>query len=199
MAKKVTADVPKFFDQIAPGGKYFKYSLVVLIILGLALISLVVMITLPLLTGGKFSNPVSRKFFVQPETTEAPKATPAPTLCPNYVIPTGKQLYRYSHGPKVVGPKIQTVEFDPLDPATGQKQTVTITVKNDSPVTSASLTLISDGDETQTAKFKLKEGTEVEGTWELSWQLKDSYKCRYAFKYNLESSTGNFESTQYIR
>lgn len=198
MAESPAVGVSKFFENIAPGGKYFRYSLAVLIALGLTVATLATMVILPLLTG-RFQNAVSRRFLSQIGRTPSPTPSPVPTTCPNYDIPTGKQEFKFSHGEKVVGPKIQTAIIDPLDPAAGQRQTITLTVKHDSPVTSAAATLLTDNSDNQTVKFRLKSGSNTDGTWEASWQMKDSYKCRYAIKFDLKSSTGDYGDTMHIR
>lgn len=199
MAENRRWRVSKFFEEIAPGGKYFKYSKVVLICLGFILVVLTTSLVLPLVTG-RYQNPLSDRILKHSGSTPAPKGVPLPTYCPNpnYEIPGGHQEYTWSHGPEVTGPKIQTTAIDPQDPKPGQKQTLTITVKTDSPVTSAQATLLTDTTE-QTVNFKLKNGSSTDGTWELSWSTKDTYKCRYGITFELKSDTGNFKETMHIR
>jgi hypothetical protein len=198
MSKSSGVDVSKFFEKIAPGGKYFKYSLAALIVLGLGVITLATLVFLPLLTGGKYQNTLSRQFLGKLDDASQPKGTPVPTACPNYNIPSGKQNFNFSVGNSVAGPKIQTAVIDPLDPATGQRQTVTLTIKHSSPVTFAEATLLTDNTQ-QSSKFRRISGTDTDGTWQLSWQTKDTYKCRYAIQFDLQSSTGNYNEVMHIR
>lgn len=201
MSNGPSVGVSKFFEKISPGGKYFKYSLGLLMVLVLTVTTLATMIVLPLLTGGKYQNPVSQrsqKILAQLGAVPSPTTQPIMTPCPGYHIPTGKQQYQWSHGPDVVGPKIGTMIIDPLDPSSGQKQTITVTIKNDSPVTSAGAILLTDNSE-QKGAFKLKDGSTTDGTWELTWQTRDSYKCQYAIRFDLKSTTGNYNEVMRIR
>lgn len=72
--------------------------------------------------------------------TLVPTPTPPHHL---YPLPGGVQEWQFSHGPGVTGPKIQTAIVDPLTPAKGGTQTVTITAKHDSAI-SATATLYTD-------------------------------------------------------
>lgn len=189
MAKSRKAGVSKFLEDIAPGGKYSKYSISVLIAIGVVMAVLATLNFIP--------TDQLKKIFGLPVPTPS-AAKPVKTVCPNYAIPKGAHTYLTSYGPGVTGPKRQTTTFDPLDPAVGQNQTVTVVLKNDSPVTDATATFFSDTT-SQIAKFKLISGTTSEGTWQLTWKIKDSYNCQYLIKFNFVSSTGTYNGEMRIR
>lgn len=121
-------------------------------------------------------------------------AVPAsrPTLPPRkiYPLPAGRQSWRFSQGRLVTGPKIQTATVDPVDAANGTTQTVTITVKHDSPV-SATVTVRTDTT-APSYPMKLIAGTLTDGTWEASWKVLDTHNYIYRINFLLQSSTGNW-------
>lgn len=109
-----------------------------------------------------------------------------------YKLPTGKQEYTGQYGSAAIGPKIQKAYIDPLDVKKGKKQTVTLLLKNESPVTSATATLITDHRNVP-GTFKLVNGTATNGTWQLTWTMDDTYDTTYQIYITLESSTGNWQ------
>lgn len=141
----------------------------------------------------------SQKSAISGDTQSAPNPTmeAVPTTIP-YKLPTGSQTYRFSNGESVVGPKIQTLIINPLDPAKSGSQTITLTIKHDSPVTSAVVTIITDNNESPLI-LKLTNGTDTDGTWTGNWTVNDTYNKRYGIKFSLKSSTGNYNNVMFIR
>ena len=125
-------------------------------------------------------------------------AKPTPGAPVIYPLPTGKQEYTGQYGPAAKGPKIQKAYVDPLTPKNGRKQTVTLLLKNDSPVTSATATLITDHKQVR-GSFTLVNGTSTDGTWQLTWTMIDSYDYTYQIYMTLESSTGTWQGALTFR
>lgn len=127
---------------------------------------------------------------------------PKPKIGPGgriiYPLPQGRQEYSVQYGPAATGPKIQKAVVDPLDPGKGGSQTVTLTVKNDSPVTSAEATLITDLRQTP-GTFRLISGTPTNGTWQLTWKIQDSYDLKYQIYLTLNSTTGGSDDALTFR
>ncbi len=193
-----------FINNLGPGGKYYRYTQVIVVILALTFLTLLTLLLLPYITGSKYQNPVSRLTGILPvrneKSTSIPPlntANPAPTL-PPYKLPTGTQTYNFGHGKDVTGPKIQTLIINPLDPAKGASQTITLSIKHDSPVTSAVVTIATDNKETPLT-LKLTGGTDKDGTWSGSYTVNDTYDRRYDIKFNIKSASGSYENVMHIR
>jgi hypothetical protein len=119
--------------------------------------------------------------------------TPTPTPGPIKSISSGKQIYNVSHGSAVKGPKIQQVTIDPQTPAPKEKQTVTLVIKNDSPLTEAVVYIQTDNRELS-FPLKLIEGNTQNGTWQGTWGISDTYNYTYYLRFNLKSPTGDYNS-----
>jgi len=143
-----------------------------------------------------FSNLLKR--FEKREKNIISVPTPIPTPRPIKDIPGGKQVYNVSNGDKVIGPKIQQITIDPQTPTKDEMQTITITVKHDSPVTEATLYLQTDNKETKLPMHFIK-GTKTDGTWETSGQIIDTYNYNYYFRFNLKSATGEYNDGPRLR
>jgi hypothetical protein len=124
-----------------------------------------------------------------------PVLTPTPIP---YTLPKGAQKYTFNHGSEVKGPKPVSVTIDPLDPKSGATQTITVDLVSDSPVTSSSLTIITDNNQKDITLEKIT-GDELKGTYQGSWQVDDSYENRYSFRFLLKSNTGTYDNTMYMR
>jgi len=125
--------------------------------------------------------------------TKVLEATPPPPhRPPPSEIPSGTQVYAFSYGDAVTGPHIQEATIDPQTPPPGTKQTVTLTVKNASPVTGVSATLFTDTQQ-HTYSFVLVKGTKTDGTWQGFWTVRDTYDYTYYLKFHLTSSTGTYD------
>lgn len=122
-----------------------------------------------------------------------PTVTPTPTPTPRPIkeLPGGKQVYNVSNGPKVIGPKIQQITLDPQTPSLEATQTVTIKVKNDSPVTEAIAYVQTDNKELRHI-MNLIQGTTTDGTWQASWKMSDTYNYTYYIRFDLKSATGEY-------
>ena len=134
------------------------------------------------------------KFFILPSskliTTPSVQVTPTPTKS-NKTLPSGGQIYRFSHGKEVIGPKIQTVNISNLTPSLKETQSITVVIANDSPVTDAQVTVSMD-EKKITYPLRLTQGTTTEGTWVASWNVSGTYDYQYSMNFDLKSSTGNY-------
>lgn len=120
--------------------------------------------------------------------------TPTPTRIPRRIspLPTGTQIWKFS-GRKIDShPAIQTATVNPLTPDTDATQTVTITAVSDASV-SATATVTTDTKK-QTVPMKLTSGSLTNGTWSVSWKLKDTYFYTYKIDFVLTSAAGNLTS-----
>lgn len=126
-------------------------------------------------------------------------ATPEPLPSkPPYVLPSGLQTYRFSHGKNVTGPKVQVVTFDPLDPQVGATQNITLEIESPTPLVSATITITSDNQE-KTLDFKRTGGDTLKGTYQASWQVDDTFDLKYSVRYLLLSANDKFDNTMYLR
>lgn len=108
----------------------------------------------------------------QGEPTPIPTPTPTPTK-----LIHGKDTYSVGGGGST-GPSISEVSFDPLDPAIGGTQIITVKISDTSPVTSAQVNVRTD---TKTTPVKLTRisGTDLGGIWEGRWVIPESYLYNY--------------------
>ena len=149
------------------------------------------------------------QFLLQKKSSTAPKdgsltltaptaPTPLPEKKPPYVLPTGAQTYRFSHGTNVTGPKPQLVTIDPLDPRSGSTQTISVVVHSTSAVQSVVVVIGTDHQE-KTLNLQLTSGDSQKGTYQGSWQIDDSYENKYSFRYILTAENSAFNNTMYVR
>lgn len=124
----------------------------------------------------------------------------SPELSPKPIKPigAGDQTFQFSHSPKVIGPKPQQVILSPIDPQENQSIKITVIIKNDSPVTKADLVIYTDND-TQTKELKLIDGDKTNGTWQAELKLNDTYQYIYKIYFDLQSTTGNYNSGLTLR
>lgn len=125
-------------------------------------------------------------------TSKIVKPSPKPTPRKIRPLPAGKKVFYFSRGSGVVGPKLQQVIVDPLTPERNSTQTVTATIKHDSPVTSAAVKLHTDN---MTVDFPLTlaSGSATNGTWTGTWQMTDTYNYTYYLQFFLQSATGEYD------
>jgi hypothetical protein len=168
--------------------------------------------TLPLLKQPRVYIPIAILFFVAVGVNafvffKGPKLfsqmfsltpTPTPDLRPIKEIPSGRQIYNVSNGSNVVGPKMQKIILDPQTPTPQEKQTVTITVKNNSPLTEAMAYIKTDNRELG-YPLTLIEGTKTDSTWQGSWKISDTYDHTYSIRFDLKSSTGEYNDSIVLR
>lgn len=115
-----------------------------------------------------------------------------------YTPPSGPQTYRFSHGKDVIGPKIQTMIIDPLDPKKGATQTITLTINSESPITKASIIVYSDSQE-KNIDLKLISGDFLKGDYQGFWQVNDTYNNKYALRYIIKAEKNTFDNITYFR
>jgi len=94
-------------------------------------------------------------------------------------LASGKQTYLGS-GSKTGAPKATEVVIDPLDPAQNATQTVTVKVisLDGTPVSEVEVNMITDNKE-KAYPLKLISGTNLDGSWQGTWTLEDSYDYLY--------------------
>ncbi|MFC1653589.1 hypothetical protein ACFL1M_01965 [Patescibacteria group bacterium] len=119
-----------------------------------------------------------------PSSNSKTKLDPTPTPKP---LPNGAQTYNYSHGNQVVGPKPTKVIIDPIDPNQGQKQTLTLKIPHDKPITNATATLNTDNNQKE-SKFENNGGD----LWIAEWIVDDSYEYTYKIKFEIQDSQETF-------
>lgn len=128
--------------------------------------------------------------------TPTPAATPAPTPTPR-PLATGRQEYTISSG-KEEGPRFTKLILDPIDPKPGQKQTVSVSVTNDEPVTQMQYILKTDTTETS-RDLSLSQGTATDGVWSGAWTIEDTYLYMYGAIIKAQSSNGTAIAEPYYR
>lgn len=103
--------------------------------------------------------------------------TAQPTPTPTKLF-HGKDTYIVSRGSQAKGPNISEISLDPLDPAVGATQVVSVKVTYDSPITDVMVKLRTD---TKTTNLTLTrtEGSELGGTWTTTWTVPESYLYNY--------------------
>jgi len=127
-------------------------------------------------------------FWIQKQTAlpeesqvEQPKGTPAEIVPTPTPTPTklfhGKDTYSVSGG-GMPGPAISEISFDPLDPAVGSTQIITVKMTDAQPITSAEVRVRTDT-KTTTVKLTRIDGTDLNGTWESRWVVPESYLYNY--------------------
>lgn len=158
------------------------------ILIGILLLIVVVLFTLQQIYTNKLNEQIDSS------GEHSPSATP----CIAKVLPGGKQIYTYSHGKNVLGPKLQIVTIDPLDPQKGQKITLTAEIKYDSPVTNATVFLVTDN-KTVEEKMRLISGEPNNGTWATEIEVNDTYLCTYELNFDLQSQTDNYKGGMVFR
>ena len=143
-------------------------------------------------------GPFKNKFAISTDN----KTEPEPTLSsPLKIKPLkpGEQSYILSHNQDVIGPNMTMVTLDPHDPTIGQTQTITATIKHSSPVTSATVKVISDNDQEAEEKLTLIEGDSMDGIWQATLETTDSRNYQYSIYFELLSSEGDWKDSIVLR
>mgnify|MGYP001558152017 CR=1 FL=1 len=124
--------------------------------------------------------------------SEPYKGTPKP-------LATGRQTYLIS-GSKKGAPKISEATIDPIDPKEGASQTFSVKALalEAGPIADVSVTMITDN-EKKTYPLKSISGTNLDGTWQGTWSLKDSYLYTYQAAIKAKSATSEWEVTLTFR
>lgn len=119
------------------------------------------------------------------------KSIPAPLPRPIAPLPSGKQSWKMTHGPGVIGPKIDTATVDPLTPDRDTMQTVTITAKHNAAITHVTAILVTDHTQKSVTMARTN-GSDTDGAWSASWQIGDTYDHTYQINFILQSATGDW-------
>ncbi len=132
-----------------------------------------------LIIGGVYiflSPSLRQKLFPKlgPQNVWVPsKPTPRP-------LAHGKQIYNISGGTKGA-PQMTKFIIDPIDPKPEETQTITIKARDSKPITEIKVTIITDNKNTPHTLERI-EGTELNGVWQGSWQIDDTYDYKYQAK-----------------
>jgi len=133
-----------------------------------------------------------------PNATTAPLiSTPSPTPTPK-PLPHGIQIYNFSHGKNVQGPKPLQVTIDPIDPKLNTYQRFSVKIKHSQPVTSAQIILITDN-YSQTIPLSLKSGTNLDGIWTAKYKITHNYNYHYQIKMIFSDSQTQFKGALTFR
>lgn len=114
-------------------------------------------------------------------------------------LPKGTQTYTFSYGDAVQGPKPQTLTINPLSPDSGQPQSITIAIRNTTPVTDVSVFTTTDTKNEVRHTLTRTGGTPTDGAWEGSWTLDDSYLSRYYIRLYIKSNKNIYNEIMKFR
>lgn len=114
------------------------------------------------------------------------------------MLPGGKQLYRFSHGVEVKGPKINTLTISELTPKKGQRQTLTIEIESESEVSTVKFAMRTDNQE-KILVFKKIEEAEGKSKWETAWMVDDTMEERYQLGVEIANETENYSDVLIFR
>lgn len=112
---------------------------------------------------------------------------PTPTPTPTKLV-HGKDTYSVSGGGGS-GPSISEVTFDPLDPAVGSTQIISVKVSDPTAVLSVIVNVRTDT-KTTTVELQRVNGTEIGGTWEGRWIVPETYLYNYIPTVIAKSNSG---------
>ncbi|MCD6347548.1 MAG: fibronectin type III domain-containing protein [Bacteroidales bacterium] len=117
----------------------------------------------------------------------ASATTTLPEVCSDSV-PSGKQVYFVRTQNQ---PQIMQIDINPLDVEFGETQLVTVKARdtNDNPITQVNGKALLDNG-SQSFSLALIDGTDLNGTWEGSWVLQDTYCTTYMLIITATSATG---------
>lgn len=121
------------------------------------------------------------------EATPPPTPTPTPTK-----LFHGKDTYIVSRGSQATGPNVSEITFDPLDPAVGGQQIISVKASYSTAISDVSVKLRTDT-KTTTLKLELAEGTNLGGTWKTTWTIPETYLYNYAA--TIEATSGKEVTT----
>lgn len=124
----------------------------------------------------------------QPSPKPSPTPSPSPLPSPK-PIPHGKIGFTVSQSDKTK-PQLNQGSLNPYDPTQGSLQTVTISAKDEQPITQVTAVLKTDNTVSQPVSFKLIDGSATDGTWQGSWTVADTYLYTYNLVLTAVSSRG---------
>ncbi len=122
--------------------------------------------------------PTTTEVETQQTVSEAFVPPPTPTPTPTKLF-HGRDTYVVSRGAQATGPDVSEITFDPLDPAVGGQQIISVKASYSSALSDVSVKLKTDTT-TTTLKLDLAEGTNLGGTWKTSWIIPETYLYNYA-------------------
>lgn len=110
------------------------------------------------------------------KTSLSIKSAPTPTPTPTKLL-HGKETYHVSGGPPDA-PQLSAVTIDPLDPAVGTVQAISVNMASKYPVKTAFVTIRTDTKSTK-IPLTLTSGINTNGTWQASWTVPETYLYTY--------------------
>lgn len=113
-------------------------------------------------------------------------ASPKPTSSPK-PIPHGPIKLNFSQEDKTI-PQFSQGLLNPYDPAKGDSQTFTVNLKHSKSIISVTAKLATDNAFSPAFPLKLIRGNDLDGTWEGTWTITDSYLYRYVLLLKANSS-----------
>lgn len=150
---------------------------------------LVIMI---IVSGGIYLYPRRTTFIKNIANFGKVKPTVKPTPTP-YPLPQGSQTYPFGYGSDIQGPKPSEVTINPYDPKKGEKQTFTVKIKHDKPITYAAIILETDN-KVKTYPLTRTQGTDTEGSiWETTITTDDTHF--YVYNVGLDFQSGTEKTT----
>jgi hypothetical protein len=129
---------------------------------------------------------------------EKPTESPTTAFTPVIILPPGRQVYEFSNGQDVKGPKIKEVIIDPLDAKVGETQSLSIQANYPTAITSVSIELITDSQK-QAYTLRKSSGKNTDGIWKTEWVLNDTTDHRYGLRLILSSATDTYDNTMWFR
>lgn len=130
--------------------------------------------------GKLFPTPTPLTYKWSPYTT-----TPPP-------IGTGKQQFRISGGVQGL-PTIEWIMFDPIDPAMGASQTLTVKANDANPIKAVYVVLHTDNDKDTTYTLTQSAGTPTNGEWKTSFKAENPYSFNYRATIKVQNDKGLFQ------
>lgn len=167
----------------------------------LYILSFILFLTIVSVLAVFFFDPVVWKGLRKPTPTPAIVAVEPTPSEPRLLtkLPKGTQTYTFSHGDKVTGPKPSTVTMDPLSTTLNEKQSITITISDSSPVTSASVFLTTDTKKDVEHVLSKKTTQDKKDVWTGSWTVEDTNDQRYEARLYITNATGVYDNTMRFR
>lgn len=113
--------------------------------------------------------------------------SPIPTPTPRR-IPHGKIGFTIGQADKTV-PQFGKGSIDPYDPSKGGKQTISVEIKHSSPIKKVTAQIKTDSSVSEAYEFELISGTKMDGVWQGTWTVEDTYLYSYGLVLKAESNT----------
>jgi hypothetical protein len=117
-------------------------------------------------------------------------STPYTTTPPP--IGTGRQMYRISGGVQGL-PTIEWIVFDPIDPAMGSNQTLTVKANDANPIKAVFVVLHTDNNTDATYALQQSSGTPTNGEWNTSFAVKNRYDLNYRATIKVQNQDNLFQ------